>query len=70
MTASLPTPLGPEMTMISGFGLGQTGSVRNDEPRADSRARSKSGLGALSIAGIEWDLWVSPILELNERNRK
>ena len=42
ITASLPTPLGPLMTMTSGFEGGTRGSVLNDEPNVASRPLNNS----------------------------
>lgn len=44
MTASLPTPLGPEMTMMSWLGGGMMGEEVKGEPRWDSRERRVSCL--------------------------
>lgn len=52
MRASLPTPLGPLMTMTRGPGAGQSGSELKAEPRDASRARRSSERSALSRAGI------------------
>lgn len=62
MTASLPTPLGPLITMIKGFGVGQIESELKEEPKENSRARSNSGFEALSREGMEWNFWVLAIL--------
>lgn len=56
MTASLPTPLGPEMTMMSWLGGGMMGEEVKGEPRWDSRERMVSclvgdGIG-LSVSDI------------------
>lgn len=67
MTASLPTPLGPLMTMIKGFGEGQIESELKEEPKEDSKARSNSGFEALLREGKEWKLWVSAILMVEEK---
>ena len=67
MTASLPTPLGPLITMIKGFGVGQIGSELKEEPIEDSKARSNYSFEALSREGKEWNLWVSAILMVEVR---
>lgn len=55
------------MTMISGFGSGQSGSELKDDPREASRARNSSERSALSKVGMgtELGLRASPILENN-----
>jgi hypothetical protein len=53
MTASLPTPLGPLMTMIKGFGVGAMGSELKEEPNEVSKARMSSERSALSTEGME-----------------
>lgn len=65
MRASLPTPLGPLMTMTRGLGLGQRGSELKEEPREDSRARRSSERLDLSRVGMGTDegLRASPIWE-------
>ena len=50
---SLPTPLGPLITMIKGLGVGIMGSELNDEPRDDSKARYNSYRSADAIVGVE-----------------
>lgn len=65
MTASLPTPLGPLMTMTRGLGFGEKGSELKEEPREASRARRSSERSALSTVGMGTDkgLRASPIEE-------
>lgn len=61
MTASLPTPLGPLITIISGLGEGQIESELKVVRREDSSARSNSGFEALSMEGIGEDFWALAI---------
>lgn len=49
---SLPTPLGPLITMIRGLGVGTNGSELNGEPRDVSSARYSSVRSVNSTAGI------------------
>lgn len=65
MKVSLPTPLGPLMTMIRGLGFGERGSELKGEPMEASRARRRSERSAFSKVGIGTNkgLRASPILE-------
>lgn len=62
---SLPTPLGPLMTMMRGLGLEERGSELKGEPREASRARRRSARSDFSKVGMGTDkgLRASPILE-------
>lgn len=65
MRASLPTPLGPLMTMMRGLGFGERGSELKGEPMEASRARRRSERWALSKLGMGTGVGVreSPILD-------
>lgn len=52
MRASLPTPLGPEMTRMRGLGLGRKGEEEKEVPMEDSRARRSSERLEFSREGI------------------
>lgn len=68
MRASLPTPLGPEMTRMRGLGLGRKGEEEKEVPMEDSRARRSSERLEFSREGMgTWEgLRASPIREEEE----
>lgn len=74
ISASLPTPLGPLITMTRGLGFGMRGSEVKEEPKEASRARRSSERSALSREGMGTGegrraspMWV---VELWRRNEK
>lgn len=72
MRASLPTPLGPEMTRMRGLGLGRKGEEEKEVPMEDSRARRSSERLEFSREGMgTWEgLRASPIREEEEEEER
>lgn len=72
MRASLPTPLGPEMTRMRGLGLGRKGEEEKEEPMENSRARRSSERFEFSREGMgTWEgLRASPIWEEEEEEEE